>query len=309
MLYIRREKLQLLPEKKILKQEDYCAYLEAEKALQYAYREKDRLIQHASQLCDQLVSDANTQVAALIETANGQADALIDAANGNAAKVVEEANEKSKAILDEAMAKRQQIFEEAKKYYESEAKRGYEKGYATGKAQMTQQLIEIAGKSSNDFKQLENSIVSLVLKALRRIIGDFDQGELIVRVVRQALKMVKNQREAILKISPQDSQAVRDRLNEILADGFVDYLEITPDSRLAPGTCILETDIGVIDASLEVQLEAIENAFKAAASQQSLDLKDENAAAAFSAAVNAEATNPNATGEVQEDGAMPSKDA
>jgi hypothetical protein len=83
-----------------------------------------------------------------------------------------------------------------------------------------------------------------------------------VNIVRQALKAVKNQKEAILKVSPQDSQAVRDNLKEILSDGIVDYLVVVADSRLTPGTCILETDLGVIDASLDVQLEAIIGAFK-----------------------------------------------
>ncbi|MDR1435153.1 MAG: HrpE/YscL family type III secretion apparatus protein [Puniceicoccales bacterium] len=264
MLHISREKFQLLPEKKILKREDYCAYLEAEKAIEHAYRENDHLIQYASQLCDKLVKDTNHQIASFVEVANVRANELIETANQNAAQTIGEANEKSEAILEEAVKKREQIFGEAKKYYESEAKRGYEEGYSTGKSEMTQQLIEVAAKNSENFKQLENSIVGLVIKALQRVVGDFDRKELIVDIVRQALKMVKNQREAVLKVSPQDSQAVRDRLREILSDGSVDYLEVMPDSRLKPGTCILETDIGVVDASLDVQLESITKAFKKA---------------------------------------------
>ena len=31
------------------------------------------------------------------------------------------------------------------------------------------------------------------------------------------------------------------------------------DSRLSDGGCILETDVGVVDASIDVQLQAIEN--------------------------------------------------
>ncbi|MDR2200607.1 MAG: HrpE/YscL family type III secretion apparatus protein [Puniceicoccales bacterium] len=262
MLHISREKFQLLPEKKVLKREDYCAYLEANNAIQHAYRENDRLINYASGLCGKLVQDTNAQVTALVESANEHARELIDRANQESAQIIAAANAKSKAILDEALEKRNEIFEEAKRYYENEAKRGYADGYATGKAKMAQQLVEIAAKNSENFKQLEGSIVGLVLKALQRIMGDLDKRELIVGVVRQALKTVKNQREATLKVSPQDSQTVRDHLEEILADGAVDYLEVTADSRLKAGTCILETDVGVVDASLDVQLESIGNAFK-----------------------------------------------
>jgi type III secretion protein L len=262
MLHISREKFQLLPEGKVLKREDYCAYLEAENAVNHAYRENDKLIQHASQLCNKLVADTDARITELIDTANARAQGLIDQANQNAEKVIQEANEKSQKILDEALDKRKQIFEEAKKYYANEAKRGYDDGYATGKAEMAKQLAELTVKSSDNVKYLESSISGLVVKALQRIIGEVDRRELIVDIVRQALKAVKNQQEAILKVSPQDSQAVRDNLKEILSDGIVDYLEVVADSRLKPGTCILETDLGVVDASLDVQLEAIIGAFK-----------------------------------------------
>ncbi|MDR1366934.1 MAG: HrpE/YscL family type III secretion apparatus protein [Puniceicoccales bacterium] len=262
MLHINREKFQLLPDGKILKREDYCAYLEAESAVTHAYRENDKLIQHASQLCNRLVADTNTRISELIGTANARAQELIDEANRNAEKIVQEANEKSQRVLDEALDKREKIFEEAKKYYESEARRGYDDGYATGKAEMAKQLAELVVKSTDNMKYLESSIAGLVVKALQRIIGEVDRRELIVDIVRQALKAVKNQQEAILKVSPQDSQAVRDNLKEILSDGIVDYLEVMADSRLKPGTCILETDLGVVDASLDIQVEAIVGAFK-----------------------------------------------
>jgi type III secretion protein L len=262
MLHISREKFQLLPEGKILKQKDYCAYLEAEKAISHAYRENDNLIRHASQLCNQLVNDTNTKVEELIRTTNDRAQELIAAANQNAAQIIQEANTKSKTILNEALEKRTQIFDEAKKYYENEAKRGYDDGYSTGKTEMATQLAELAVKNTNNIKALEDSVVSLVTKALQRVIGEIDRKALIVNIVRQALKSMKNQKEAILKVSPQDSQAVRDHLEEIISDGIVDYLEVTADSRLQPGTCILETDVGVIDASLEVQMNAIMEAFK-----------------------------------------------
>ncbi|MDR0418556.1 MAG: HrpE/YscL family type III secretion apparatus protein [Puniceicoccales bacterium] len=262
MLHINREKFQLLPDGKVLKREDYCAYLEAENAVSHAYRENDKLIQHASQLCNRLVADTNIRISGFIEMANVRVRELIDEANRNAEKIVQEANEKSQQILDEALDKREKIFEEAKKYYKSEAQRGYDDGYATGKTEMSKQLAELVVKSANNMKYLESSIAGLVVKALQRIIGEVDRRELIVDIVRQALKAVKNQNEAVLKVSPQDSQVVRDNLKKILSDGIVDYLEVVADSRLKPGTCILETDLGVVDASLDIQMEAIVGAFK-----------------------------------------------
>ena len=38
------------------------------------------------------------------------------------------------------------------------------------------------------------------------------------------------------------------------------FLDVTADPRMKPGDCILECELGVVDASLETQLKAIEHA-------------------------------------------------
>ena len=42
----------------------------------------------------------------------------------------------------------------------------------------------------------------------------------------------------------------------------VGYLDIVPDSRLKPDSCILESEIGLVEASIEGQLAALRNAFQ-----------------------------------------------
>lgn len=37
-------------------------------------------------------------------------------------------------------------------------------------------------------------------------------------------------------------------------------VDVTADPRMKPGDCILECELGVVDASLETQLKAIEHA-------------------------------------------------
>ncbi|UPA28663.1 MAG: HrpE/YscL family type III secretion apparatus protein [Verrucomicrobiota bacterium] len=264
MLQINRSKFKLLSQGKVFKCHDYGMYLEAERAVAEAYQENDRLIQYASELCEKLVSDTNGQVSQFVTEANENVASLIAQANQNAETIIQQANQKSQTLLAETEKKRQEILAEAKKYYAQEAKRGYKDGFDQGKETLAKQLAEASIKNSANIKQLENNIVGLVLKALKRILGEVDQETLMVSLARQALKAVKNQSEAILKVSPRDAGIVRSQMEKVMADGIVDYLEVVADSRLQPGTCILETDIGVVDASLEVQMNAITEAFKKA---------------------------------------------
>ena len=41
-----------------------------------------------------------------------------------------------------------------------------------------------------------------------------------------------------------------------------DFLDVVPDARLERGACLLESELGVVDASLETQLKALENALR-----------------------------------------------
>lgn len=264
MLQINRSKLKLLPEGKVFKCHDYGMYLEAERAVAEAYQENDRLLHYASELCEKLVSDTNGQVSRFVTEANQNVATLITQANQNAQTIIQQANQKSQMLLAETEKKRQEILDEAKKYYAQEAKRGYQDGFAEGKETLVKKLAEVSVQNNTNIKQLENNIVGLVLKALKRILGEVDQETLMVSLARQALKAVKNQSEAILKVSPSDAGIVRSQLEKVMADGIVDYLEVVADSRLEAGTCILETDVGVVDASLSVQMNAITEAFKKA---------------------------------------------
>jgi type III secretion protein L len=40
----------------------------------------------------------------------------------------------------------------------------------------------------------------------------------------------------------------------------IQFLDVQADSRLSANGCVLETEIGVVDATLETQLKAIEKA-------------------------------------------------
>ena len=96
---------------------------------------------------------------------------------------------------------------------------------------------------------------------LRKIIGKFDKTELITNVVKNSLKKIKLQKQATLRVSPAEVAKLRDNVAELTKDTpTLEFLDVQADNHLKPGSCILETELGVIDASIDVQLSAIENA-------------------------------------------------
>jgi type III secretion protein L len=82
-------------------------------------------------------------------------------------------------------------------------------------------------------------------------------------VTQQALSLVSNQKQVILHVQPDQVLEVREQISLVLKDyPEVGYIEVIADARLDQGGCILETEIGIIDASVDGQLGALEEALK-----------------------------------------------
>jgi flagellar assembly protein FliH len=106
--------------------------------------------------------------------------------------------------------------------------------------------------------------VEIVQKLLKSELAQ--SPDAIVSVVRDAVLRVANSRDVRVRVSVSDLPALRDRHDELLAglDG-VTNLEVVANSDITPGGCIVESPIGVVDATIETQIARIEDAMEKAA--------------------------------------------
>ncbi|WYX20027.1 HrpE/YscL family type III secretion apparatus protein [Achromobacter xylosoxidans] len=124
-------------------------------------------------------------------------------------------------------------------------------------------MIETVGRTVDYFAGVENEMVELVMSAVRKVVDGFDDREKVMVVVRNALAVVRNQKQMTLRLNPAEVDTVREQINDLLAAyPGVGYLDILADGRLARGSCILESEIGMVEASLEGQIQALRQAFQ-----------------------------------------------
>lgn len=169
----------------------------------------------------------------------------------------------SEAIIARAREEAAQIARQAQEEFEAQKKLGFEEGLEEGRLEMAERMFDSVTKSVDYFSGLEQQMVELVVKALRKILGEYDDRDRVVQVVRSALSVARNQSNVTLRVPPAEAEVARERLDEIVKPyPAIRFLEVTPESRLGPGECILETDLGVVDAGLETQLTAIENSLR-----------------------------------------------
>ena len=160
------------------------------------------------------------------------------------------------AVLDAARERVADMERKAGEAYERRREEGYRDGVEEGRLEHAEKVMETVLSSVEYIEGIEATLVNVVAVAVRKVIGEIDENERIVRIVRNALVTVRNQ--------PADEKAVRAELASMLASvpGGTSFLDVVPDARLERGACLLESELGVVDASLETQLKALENALR-----------------------------------------------
>ena len=169
----------------------------------------------------------------------------------------------ARALLDQAKADAARIVEEARSAFEAERKRGFEEGTEEARLEMSAQMIEVVGSVVDYISTAEQDMVAIVSRALERILGEIPADDLIVKVVRSALVALRTEKQLTLRVSPDNVARVRERMSEILSPyPLIVDIHVVADNRLEVTGCILESDIGIVDASLEGQLAVLRRSFE-----------------------------------------------
>ena len=167
-------------------------------------------------------------------------------------------------IVAAAETEAARIREEAKAAFEEEKRRGYEKGIADGKMEIAMQKLDQVDSSVAFMESVEDKMAEIVMKALKTCVTEIGDQEMVVQIVRKTMSaVIRTQRSVTLKVSPELVETVRARVSELTtAFPTVETFDIVEDPSLKGAACVLETEAGVADASVETQLAAIEKSLK-----------------------------------------------
>ena len=167
-------------------------------------------------------------------------------------------------IIAAAEAEAARIREEAKAAFAEEKKRGYEKGLADGKMEIAMQKLDLVDSSVKFMESVEGKMADIVMKALKSCVVEIGDSEMVVQIVRKTMKaVIRTQRQVTVKVAPEMVDSVKTRVDALRAEyPTIETLDVVEDPRLKGPACILETEAGVADASVDTQLAAIERSLK-----------------------------------------------
>jgi type III secretion protein L len=140
-----------------------------------------------------------------------------------------------------------------------------EEGFAEGLNTFNEHLIHFDKQIRLIRMDLLKQILPLALKAAKKIVGEqlSLSPETIVEIVIQTLApVIQNHRFNIYvnKIDKEVLETQKPKIRNILEQ--VQVLTIQERNDITPGGCIIETESGIINASIENQWRALELAFE-----------------------------------------------
>jgi len=109
-------------------------------------------------------------------------------------------------------------------------------------------------------RESEDELIDLVMLVARKvIIREITQDRSILAgVVQNALAGLSARQEITVRINPDDYLLVTSGRDELLQNELLnDRLLLKPDPSVAAGFCLVDTDMGTIDASLDGQLDQL----------------------------------------------------
>ena len=165
------------------------------------------------------------------------------------------------SILD-GIKKRNQIIADAFAESEAEKTRGYQLGIEAAHLEQSTNMISIISQTVDYFSKVEVQMVDLVMDAVRRIVTDFDDRDKVARVVRNALLLVRSQKHISIRVHPSQVEICQQQIKFLLSTfPAIEQIEVVGDLQLAEDACILDSDIGQVEASVSGQLNALRETF------------------------------------------------
>lgn len=126
-------------------------------------------------------------------------------------------------------------------------------------------LDQLNSLRKETYQEIEKEVVELALAIARQVICQeitIDK-EIVVCVARQALAKVEDPGKIKIKMSPSDLEFIKEtraQLSNMIES--IDHVTFEAAENIQSGGCIIETDLGEIDARIEKQLQAVEESFR-----------------------------------------------
>ncbi len=187
---------------------------------------------------------------ALLQQAREEADAAIGAAKAQAESIGAEAKRQAEAIRAEA---RQEGYESGL----SEGTAKAEEALAQGQRQLEEQRQALEAEYRQKTEELEPYLVGAVADVFEKVfhVQFDDKKEILVHLIEKVVLNAEGTKEFHVRVGLKDYEFVESHKDEITERvGGAVKVDVMADASLQERQCMIETDSGIFDCGVDVQL-------------------------------------------------------
>lgn len=212
---------------------------------------------------EELISDDGTADALTDDAAMGeqQAAASLENTNAEAERIIEEARLQAEQIIADANKNADAAFEEAKQngYYEGNEKAQEEMNIkqAQLEAEFDNKRKELEQEYNNLKESIEPELVEVITDVFRKVTGVVaeDNQEIILHLINDVMHNADGSRDYVIKVSPDDYKFLVNNQGKIYCAMSREVnIDIVEDATLERNQCMIETNTGIFNCSLDIEL-------------------------------------------------------
>lgn len=212
---------------------------------------------------EELISDDGTADALTDDAAMGeqQAAASLENANAEAERIIEEARLQAEQIIADANKNADAAFEEAKQngYYEGNEKAQEEMNIkqAQLEAEFDNKRKELEQEYNNLKESIEPELVEVITDVFRKVTGVVaeDNQKIILHLINDVMHNADGSRDYVIKVSPDDYKFLVNNQGKIYCAMSREVnIDIVEDATLERNQCMIETNTGIFNCSLDIEL-------------------------------------------------------
>lgn len=171
----------------------------------------------------------------------------------------------SKEMLERAREEAKKIIEKAHEQAKEIHKTAKEEGYNEGLEIYNEHILYFDDRIKKLRMELQNTILPIVNRTTKQIVGEgLDQHpELVVDIIAKVIKQVTTNHEVKLFVHKDDLELLEDHKEEFKKlFEKLDMFLIEERNDVEKGSCIIQTEKGILNANLSNQYAALKKALE-----------------------------------------------
>ena len=171
------------------------------------------------------------------------------------------ARQEAEDIVSRARGEAESIVTDARGEAESIREAAHREGVERALAEFEDHLVDIREIRSNVLRDAERDLLKLSVRIAEKILGTelTTNKAAIGDIVSTALRNARQRETVTILVNPSDLETLNAVRGKLPPDPGVQFLDFVADPAVAAGGCVIETEVGKIDARLETQLKVIES--------------------------------------------------